>query len=532
MPKLKSFLARNLRFSPGLAYLATVLAFVCICSHFYFPGQGFTYLIEFGDQEESSYLPQLRAINHYLLPDSSGYDGQYYAQIAMQPHLGDPALRDSIKNLSYRARRILFSWTAYVLGGGNPRRALHVFAVQNIAAWFLLAALLLRWFPPVNWGNWIRWLSVLFSFGLCFSVRGSILDGPILLLIAGSMMQLECGRPWLASALLGISGLGRETNILAMVAIVPEARTRRAWLIAIGRWALALLPLLAWVAVLTWRIGASEAVGQRNFAPPFFGYFGKWAEVVDFIQHKPAWMAWRSLFIHVGLTAQWAFFVLRPRWSDRWWRVGAVYALLMTVLGTAVWEGYPGAAARVVLPMVLAFNILVPRGRSWWIVLLLGNLSVFVSPDWLKPPGRESYRTEGPRELRIMPETGRVVEAIFDDAWYSPPDKSWLEYWRWSSGDATVVLRNPHPFPVRAAISFGLRAKDQRFVSVWAAGRMLWRGELKPGILSKVKFPEMTLAPGDNLWRFTTDLPADHPTSEDPRHLAFSLRNLEIDLKR
>src|SRR5665213_2931168 len=91
--KLKPFLARNLRFFPGLAYAATVAVFLWICSQFYLPGKGFTYLIEFGAREEAHYLPELRAINHYSLPDSNGYDGQAYAQIAMRPHLGDPVLQ-------------------------------------------------------------------------------------------------------------------------------------------------------------------------------------------------------------------------------------------------------------------------------------------------------------------------------------------------------------------------------------------------------------------------------------------------------
>ena len=62
----------------------------------------------------------------------------------------------------------------------------------------------------------------------------------------------------------------------------------------------------------------------------------------------------------------------------------------MIFLGAAVWEGYPGAASRVLLPMTLAFNILVPRGWKWWGVLLLGNLSVFATYDTLRAPARES----------------------------------------------------------------------------------------------------------------------------------------------
>src|SRR6185295_9966545 len=96
---------------------------------------------------------ELRATPHYEMAGSSGYDAQYYAQIAMHPRLSDPEIRNAVDDLPYRARRILFCWTAYALAFGNPAGALQVYAVQNIVCWLALAVLLLRWFPPVSWGN-------------------------------------------------------------------------------------------------------------------------------------------------------------------------------------------------------------------------------------------------------------------------------------------------------------------------------------------------------------------------------------------
>ena len=46
-------------------------------------------------------------------------------------------------------------------------------------------------------------------------------------------------------------------------------------------------------------------------------------------------------------------------------RVGVAYVVLMVVLGPDVWGGYPGAALRVVLPMTIAFNLLLPRTRRF-----------------------------------------------------------------------------------------------------------------------------------------------------------------------
>ncbi len=529
MAKLNSFFVRFRPFAIALAYAASVAGFLWICSLFYLPGKGFTYLIEFGDRDHRSYLPELQAVNHYELPDSSGYDAQHYAQIAMHPSLGDPVLRRAVDNLPYRARRILFCLTAYTLAGGKAVRALHIYALQNIACWLLLAALLLRWFPPNLWQNWVRWAGVLFSFGLCISVRGSLVDGPSLLFIAAGMALAESGRPWLSAAVLGVAGLGRETNILAGVALAPAEGSRRGWALALGRGALVALPLIAWLGILWCWLGDAGGAGARNFAVPGVGYARKWVDIWRLAATGPGSMAWGSLFVQTALTAQALFFLLRPRWSNPWWRVGAAYAVLMALFGDAVWEGYPGAASRVLLPMTLAFNILVPRGRAWWIALLLGNLSVLVSPDALPLPGRESCIVEGPRSLRIIADTGRTVEAVFDERWY-PPEKSWLEYWRWNRGEATVSFRNPHSFAVTADISFGLRAADNRGAEIWEGGRSLWRGALERGTLHPVTVRGVRLEPGETLWRFATDRPSYVPGNGDTRQLGYSVRDLKVDL--
>ena len=49
---------------------------------------------------------------------------------------------------------------------------------------------------------------------------------------------------------------------------------------------------------------------------------------------------------------------------------------LLFLLGPAVWGGHPGAAGRVVLPMTIAFNVLLPRQRWFWPLFALGNVTV------------------------------------------------------------------------------------------------------------------------------------------------------------
>jgi len=97
---------------------------------------------------------------HYVHDQSSGYDGQFYAQLAVEPLLRDRRLDAAIDSPPYRARRILFSWTAYAAGLGRPARILEVYALQNVIAWLLLAWVLLRWFPPSAPRNVVPWIRV------------------------------------------------------------------------------------------------------------------------------------------------------------------------------------------------------------------------------------------------------------------------------------------------------------------------------------------------------------------------------------
>ncbi len=543
--RFKSFLQRAGVATRALACVFLVAVFLWNAAQFYLPGKGFTYLIEFGEREHARYLPELVAVNHYELPNSNGYDSQAYAQIAMRPHLNDPVLKRAVDSLPYRARRILFSWTAWLLAGGNPVLALNVYAVQNLVAWVLLAVLLLRWLPPTDWGRVGRWAAILFSFGLAFSVRGALPDGPSLLLIAAAMALLESGRPWLGSALLGLSGLGKDTNILAACALpLPAERSLRAWLRAAAKAALVALPILGWMLCLRLWLGHGGDVGARNFNLPLFSFAAKVRDTLAELR-RAGWagldtsVAKFDLAVLIGLTAQFLFFALRPRWRDPWWRLGAAYCVLMIFLGDAVWEGYPSAAARVLLPMTLVFNLRVPRGGAWGLLLLAGNLGIFGSFDVLRPPGRETFRVDGPRALRIEAAGGRVVEVDYLESatpkpgvplWY-PPEKSRLEFWRWNSGDADIAVVNPHAYAVVADLTFSLRANDHRTATVSQGNRIWWRGALAPGMANPVELHGLVLAPGRTILHFATDRPAAYPGNNDPRPLAFSLRNLRIELR-
>jgi hypothetical protein len=231
---------------------------------------------------------------------------------------------------------------------------------------------------------------VLFSHGLIASFEASLLEGPSLLLLVIAIIAIERNRRWIAACLMGVSGLGRETNILCGSALLE--RLPRAWrpgrvlagqMLAVG------LPMVLWLSYLrashpdAW----FELGGERNFAPPLSGYFGDWAvTLAQFRDQGWGSFARFDLLALTSVTTQLVFFAVRRQWSSPWYRVALAYLMLMLFLGPAVWEGTPGAFTRVLLPMTCAYNVLLPRGRAYWPLAVLGNLSVINGLHALRVP--------------------------------------------------------------------------------------------------------------------------------------------------
>lgn len=515
-----------------LAYAGGVALFLMVLSQFYIPGKGFSYLIAFGGNLEEVRLSKIRKMDYYIQRSSSGYDAQYYVQIAMDPSLQNTQLKQAVDNLAYRARRILFPATAFLLGGASPPAILQAYALQNAFCWLILAVLLLHWFPPRDWDCFMRWIGVLFSLGVSVSVRNALVDGPSLLLIALGLYLADKGRPWWSTLVLAVSGLGKETNLLGAASLLPKRGANyKIWMQAILRGVLIAAPLGLWLFYLSLKLGPVMDAGRRNFDWPFVAYLHKWRQVMTELPDVgwPNFGGLWSFFMLITLTVQFLFLVLRPQWDRAWWRVGMSFAVLMVVLGDAVWEGYPGAASRVLLPMQLAFNILVPMGRWWRLVLLAGNLTLVAAFFELQPPAIEGYVMGGNSSL-FSTAAGRAMTMQYTTGWYSPEGFRNF-FWCWARGNAEHKIFNPHSFVVKGRLRFSTFAAGHRTLHLKLNGEEIWQTTMGDNQLITASLSALRLLPGENLLEWQTDLPSVQVNS-DPRALAFVLQNLQLDVLR
>lgn len=442
---------------------ALVLAWLVLIARFWHPFYGFTSLLRLDESAAAVTLPALRGAPIHAYPGMSGYDGLYYAQLAADPALRDPALAQAIDTLPYRARRILLSAVAWVAGGGDPVAAVRAYAWLNLAAWLGLAAVLWRIFPPGDWRRAFAWAGLLFSAGVLHSVRLALTDVTALLLLAGAWLRVRRDG-WISAGLLvGLAALARETAVLGVVMLLPvsraEARKAGAALAA------AVLPLATWLAYLHYRLGPSEP-GLGNFAWPLAGLAGKVREALQAIgTMDDRVLALSTLAALVSFLVQAAWMLRRREWRDPAWKLGAVHVVLLAGLAGAVWTGHPGAYTRVLLPLSLAFNILaLARGAAWrWLVS--GNLSVAAGLLALfdLPAERGEFGA------------GSAYMAHTDPRWYGL-EQAGGKRWQWSGREAGLVIR-VWPWRDQAArVRLQLRGFGARQVEVIHGGRVAWSG--------------------------------------------------------
>lgn len=366
--------------------MAVVVGFLLTVASYYDRSTGLTIFLGLPATGHSYELAEVQAVPHAHDPVDGGYDAQFYAQMAVDPLLRDPHIDRAMDKPAYRAHRILLSWSAWALGGGNASVSLQVYAIQNVIAWLLLAWLLLKWLPPADARTFVLWAGILLTHGLLTSVRNALTDGPSVLLTASAVLAMERGRPWIAAVVTGLSGLARETNIFAGAMFVGRlTRHPRSWLTAAGGLLLCIVPLVLWLDYLRSIYGAAAFAGGDHITTPLAGWTWKIQSVwTHFNTNGFTFKTTANVAVLIALAAQGGALI----WcSVQWWkqRVGSPawllvawpFLLLTLTAHRVVWDGTPGAITRVILPLTVGVNILLARHpRAPWWLIIAANLGV------------------------------------------------------------------------------------------------------------------------------------------------------------
>ena len=360
-------------------YWIAVCLFVALVAAKFSPQTGFTSLIRFGETWEARRHVLLQGMPIATVPRSNGYDGQFYAQIALDPLLRHPDTARTLDVPAYRARRILAPVVASVVGLGSPWWTLQAYALLNVGCWFVLAWLLAKLLPEPDPANFARWLGCMFSMGILESVRQSLVDLPALLIFTLAVSAQAKSTTARSTVWLALGNLTKESNLLGALALwfgdpkrpFPLKKT-------LISFSLAALPLLVW----SWYVGtrlpsSTESGGLGNFTWPLLG-LGMHLKLCLSELTAGNWDGRFSMGLlgAAGFATQAWVLWRHPNFQSGWWRAGSAYALLLLFLSPWVWSGY-WAVSRVVLPMTIAFNLLLPSSRrAFWPLWALGNVSM------------------------------------------------------------------------------------------------------------------------------------------------------------
>jgi len=381
--------------SPLFRIVAIVFVITCILWR-WDPTTGFTAVIRFAPHFADHQLPVLRTLPIATSP-YGGYDGQYYAQIAIDLDVTSPKLVTALDKPSYRTRRILLPLLAHVLGVGSPWRVLQIYALLNLVMWVAFAIILWRLLPTIDVRTSISWFAIVLGVGALDSVRMALTDLPAVLFLVLAAHAVEVGRPTWAALCCLIAGFIREVSLLGALVVrsdphetrdipVPhgahagdsisphqvtrstgtpgvdqttaaQARLQTFWLRAA-----CIVPVLIWCGWLAMRLPGP--VGHEgNFDWPGFAMLRQMWQNARTIAAS-GWLSQGSFGILGGLgLALQSIYMLR-QWpsfaSNPWVRVGLPFALLFWIIGPDPWIDYR-AVARDCLPMTVAFNVLLAR---------------------------------------------------------------------------------------------------------------------------------------------------------------------------
>jgi hypothetical protein len=347
----------------------------------YIPGHGFLSLVHFGEKFESRRLPE---INEFVPPLRSrgGYDGQFYAQLALHPSLQGEGIEKALDAPAYRARRIGLPVIATGLGFGRTEWVLNVYSVLNFVFWALLMGLLLRFIDLHRWRDVLLFVALLWTNGTLVSCARALIDLPAAVL--GVAAVLTPGAWLVPVLLLSASALIKDTSVLSFAA-VPwlTGGSRRLWRMILSM-TLLTIPLLLWVAYVQVMMGDTSNMGSGNFSWPFWEVVQKLDVAIRDLYSNPQ-ESFRQLtrktfevLCPLSLCVQAIYLFIHPRLRTPAWWLGIGFAVLLLVLGSSVWVEN-NAYSRVLLPLTMAFNLLIhqyEQGRSYCTWYVTGNIGM------------------------------------------------------------------------------------------------------------------------------------------------------------
>jgi hypothetical protein len=346
-----------------------VIIILLVLKGLYSTEYGFTEMLRYGEKFETSAFNEVKQVHRKIFP-GYGFDGQFYANLAIDPTLTHKNLTAVMDLPQYRSRRIFMPLCAFLLGRGNPALTINAYALGNFIFWIGLCILVFYKIRPSNLQDYACTLMIIFSSGVVGSALLALTDMPSTVFLFAALIF-----PTFWPLLFCCGILTRETTILfTPVFLVIESLQKKRPLSIVLKSVISITPAFLWYGYSMWRIPEPIFI-EKVYGLPFLAMFHRLGSIA---YHWPGTFYPHQLLYFltaISLTAQCAYFALRRRLMDPIWLTGATSAFFFTVMGYASWMEYSWML-RYSLPMTFAFNLLLakedPRTFATWFPL--GNI--------------------------------------------------------------------------------------------------------------------------------------------------------------
>ena len=193
-----------LRFAACGACIAAILV---ILTKQYGPEYGFTGMLRYGEKFNAHALDKAKQAPRKIFP-GLGFDGQFYANLALDPTLTNKKMAAAMDLPQYRSRRIFLPLCAFLAGHGNPAATVNAYAVCNFVFWIFLCVIVFVKINPRSLQEYACALMIVFTSGVVGSALLALTDMPATALLFAAIVF-----PLLWPLFLSCAVLSRETTL-------------------------------------------------------------------------------------------------------------------------------------------------------------------------------------------------------------------------------------------------------------------------------------------------------------------------------
>jgi hypothetical protein len=296
-------------------------------------------------QAGSQFSDPARVPHGLAVRPGSGYDGQFYYRLALQPWNLAWSAHGITFDFALRRQRVTYAWLAWLTSGGHAALVPYTLVIVNVAGLALLGLMSGLWARSL--GRHALWgLLPAGYFGFVWGLSRDLTEITTMALVIAGIVAWRSERPVLAGLAFTAAALDRETALLAVVALlVTRVVTVVRGQDGVGRadtaWAIPLVAFAAWQGLCLAVYGQLPLTSEGgNTSAPVTGAA---RSIAGWIEHPRLTNALEllQLIVLVVLVVAAARNLRRSR-SSPFERLAFVFAvLLLLMLSSSIWNDDP-----------------------------------------------------------------------------------------------------------------------------------------------------------------------------------------------